>query len=286
MWTVARSISRPARARLNPRRRFVAQVLAVFEHACDLVTPDGDVVALVLLSIGDGPLNVVVDGAPGRFERIAPNAPATLDGDQLQVGALRVDLGMAAVWEPRPDWDTLRARCATITSRLPLLRDLCRRHAPPGTLLALLELSVPSERLNRTVLTTAHGAVGILREGWAGDVERLQASATGLAGLGGGLTPAGDDFLTGLMLWAWLAHPDPGSFCYTVAQIATPRTTTLASAFLRTAARGECSAPWHTLLAALYEGTEAQITAAVKEILVQGATSGADSLSGFLYLGT
>ena len=47
-----------------------------------------------------------------------------------------------------------------------------------------------------------------LGSGWAGNADGLRWAASQLAGLGSGLTPAGDDFLVGVMLWAWLLHPD------------------------------------------------------------------------------
>jgi len=174
-------------------------------------------------------------------------------------------------------------------SRLPLLHALCLRHAPAGSLMALLETPLPGDVPARAILSTAQEAAEALREGWGSDRERLQEGAAGLAGLGGGLTPAGDDFLTGVMLWAWLAHPTPASPCRTIVEVAAPRTTTLSAAFLQAAGRGECSAAWHALLAALSEGLneedeeqEAKITVAVQEVLAHGATSGADGLAGFL----
>ena len=57
-----------------------------------------------------------------------------------------------------------------------------------------------------------------------------------LAGLGDGLTPAGDDWLVGMMLWAWLAHAAPRRFCQVLSDAAVPRTTTLSAAFLQAAA--------------------------------------------------
>ncbi|MDY7075873.1 MAG: DUF2877 domain-containing protein [Chloroflexota bacterium] len=276
MWAVARSISRSLKERLHLQKgQLDGHVLAAFEHACDLVTRDGDLVALVSPRIGDGPLNIVVDAAE-IFTRVAPGTPVTQEGKRLWVGELEIDLGRAAVWEPRPDWETLRARRAATASYLPRLRALCLRHVPASSLLALLE--TPS-----AVLPRVQDAAKALREGWAGDLERLREGAIGLAGLGSGLTPAGDDFLTGVMVWAWLAHPTPALFCRALVEAAVPCTTTLSAAFLRAAGRGECSASWHILLAALSEGQEAKFTAAAQKILTHGATSGADSLTGFLY---
>jgi hypothetical protein len=289
MACIARSISRPVCEWLHRlyKGRFDARVLAVFERACDLVTPDGAVVALVIPQIGDGPLNVVVDGEAGLFSGIATGAPVTLDGNRLRVGDLEVDLGRAAVWEPRPDWDTLRSRRAAIVSCLPLVRALCLQYAPVGSLLGLLGAPLPTDVMTRAIFSTAREAAEALREGWAGDSKRLRAGAARLAGLGSGLTPAGDDFLSGAMLQAWLAYPAPDHACCAISKVALSRTTTLSAAFLRAAARGECSARWHALLAAMSEGlrdeTGAKIMAAVQHVLSHGATSGADSLAGFLY---
>ena len=284
-WAVARSISRPVSEWLRAGR-FDARVMAVFERACDLVTPDGEVVALVVPQVGDGPLNVVVDGRAGCFDQVEPGAVVTLDGDRLRAGGLEIRLGAAVVWEPRPDWDVLRARRTAVASHLSFVRDLCLRGAPGGSLLALLGAPLPGGVPDQLIFSVTRDAVEALREGVAGDPERLREGATGLAGLGGGLTPAGDDFLAGAMLRAWLVHPAPDRFCRAVSEAAIPRTTTLSGAFLRAAARGECSAPWHALLAALgmepRQGPEARVAAAVRKIMSHGATSGADSLAGFI----
>jgi hypothetical protein len=283
--TVALSISRAVRERLDAGR-FDARVLAVFDRACNLVTQDGDVVTLVIPQVGDGPLNVVVDGASGLFAGVGTSAVAKLEGERLQVDGLWVDLEGTAVWEPRPDWETLRARRTAIGSWLPHLRALCLRHAPASSLLVLLAGSPPEDTPTHAILSAARKATAALQEGWAGDPQRLREGAADLAGLGSGLTPSGDDLLAGAMLWAWLAHPTPEMFCRAVARVAAPRTTTLSAALLKAAARGECSAAWHALISALSEGQREgvrdKIAEAVHEILSRGATSGADSLAGFL----
>jgi hypothetical protein len=279
----ARSISRPVQHQLF-KGSYSGQVLAVFDEACNLVDAEGDVVALVTPRIGNGPLNIVVDGAAGAFSGTRPGAHVALQTDRLASAGLQVDLADATVWEPRPDWKTLRARRVAIASRLPLLRSLCLKHAPPASLVSLLGAHHAIDIPNQAVFSAAHRAASALRRGWAGEPERLYKGTLGLAGLGGGLTPAGDDFLAGLMLWTWLAHPTPEPICRVMVQTAAPRSTKLAAAFMRTSARGECSASWHKLLAALSEGHEAEIAATASEMLAHGATSGADNLAGFLFL--
>ncbi|HIP96496.1 MAG TPA: DUF2877 domain-containing protein, partial [Anaerolineae bacterium] len=286
---MARSISRPVRERLQ-QGSFVARLLAVFDHACDLVTPDGGVVALVTPQIGNGPLNVVVEVEPGNFAAVEPGMAAMLDGGRLRAGGLVVVLDKATVWEPCPDWSALRARRATVVGRLSLLWTIALRHAPAGNLLEIISGREARDAISPrgdVLSAVIWEAVEALRAGWEGDIALLQKGAAQLSGLGSGLTPAGDDFLTGVMLWAWLAHPSPRFFCRVLLEVAAPRTTTLSAAFLRVAAQGECSAPWHRMLAALASGAaEDELVVIVQEVLAHGATSGADALAGFLWVGS
>ncbi|HIE39022.1 MAG TPA: DUF2877 domain-containing protein [Anaerolineae bacterium] len=281
---IGRSVSRRVWKQLR-QGPSVARVLASFEHACDLITAEGDIVALVTRRVGDGPLNVVVEGAAGLFAEMEAGATARLTGEEIRFSLLTVDLRGATVWEPRPNWGSLRARRAAIVAHLPALRVLCLKCAPPGSLLALLESPSAGGVPRGATIAAARKATGDLQAGWAGDEARLRTGAARLSGLGGGLTPSGDDFLTGVMLWAWLAHPAPGPFCHILVEAAAGLTTTLSAAFLQAAARGECSGAWHRLITALGEGTDAEVAGAAQGVLAHGATSGADGLAGFLWAG-
>ncbi len=286
---IARSISRPVHdwlfgpGAVPPSLR----VLAVFEHACDLVAPDGRVMALVTPTVGDGPFNIVVAANAGIFAPVEPDAPAVLYPSHLQIGSLEVALDRATVWEPQPDWPALRDRRPLIEARLPDLSRIALQLAPAGSLLATASAGRDEPgQLPAQIASAAHRAARALRAGWDGDRDQLRVGARQLAGLGSGLTPAGDDFLTGIMLWAWLAHPSPSSFCHLLAETAAPRTTTLSAAWLRAAAEGQCSAPWHRLLAMLADGAASapELEPAARLVLAHGATSGADTLAGFLFL--
>jgi len=287
---VAQSISRPVQELIRGEPAFTAKVLGVFQHACNLVTPAGLVMAVVLVSIGDGPLNMVVEGEPGSFDCLEPGDSAELKDALLAAGRLEIDLSSASIWEPRPDWEKLRDQREVITSQLAQLGDLAQNHAPAGSLLALADRGpshsgVPHSTFAAVALAALESAKS-LWQGWTGGDDQLRAAGTGLAGLGGGLTPAGDDFLSGVMLWAWLTHPEPDHLCQVLVQAAASRTTTLSAALLQAAARGECSAVWHSLLFALTQGSNDAISSAVHKVLAHGATSGADTLAGFLWRGT
>jgi hypothetical protein len=248
------------------------RVLGVFDRACDLVAPGGQVVALVTPDIGDGPFNIVVEAHAGEWSSIKPGTPAQIQESVLHIGGMQITLTQAIAWEPCPDWNGLRQQRAAIAQHLPKLQATVQATRTQGLLVSLEEAT-----------RTRAGVEKALYAGWHGGLAQLQSAAKGLAGLGQGLTPAGDDFLCGLMLWAWLAHSAPREFCRVIAEVAAPRTTTLAAAFLRAASRGECSAAWHRLLRALAADAADELDKAVHNVLACGETSGADTLAGFLY---
>jgi hypothetical protein len=272
------------------------------------VTSEGDVATLVLPQIADGPLNIVVDGQPGDFGIVRPGTPVQATGSRLLIGEMTISLDGASIWEPQPDWERLRLHQETIMQQLGTLETIALARDPGGSLLALLNMGhstptgIPSSRsgargatggdptepprreLASTFLISAQAGAEAARLGWWDDAASLQEGAEQLAGLGAGLTPAGDDFLTGFMLWAWLAHPTPRRLCNEIVKAAILRTSLLSAAFLRAAAEGECSTAWHQLLDAVLNGKEEQLAKAVGDVLSHGHTSGADTLAGFLWM--
>ena len=292
---MARSLSRSVWERLV-EEPCDARVTLVFERACNLITADGYVIGLVLPVVGNGPLNIVVDGNPNVFSVLEPGMSVWLDKGRLRVADLQIDLKRAVVWDARPNWKELRTLQNKIKDRLPLLQAFALRHATEGSFLPLISQQQAGDEpylagvkslgsTSAIVFAAAREAMGFLQAGWEQDEALLQTGAAQLAGLGGGLTPAGDDFLTGAMVWGWLAHPNPGFLGRLLFEAAAPRTTVLSAALLGAAAQGECSAAWHALLASLSQGKDAGVDRAVRDVLSHGATSGADALAGFLWAG-
>jgi hypothetical protein len=112
----------------------------------------------------------------------------------------------------------------------------------------------------------------------------LAQGVTRLAGLGTGVTPAGDDWLVGgtLAIWAVRPETEAESVGAHIAGTARPRTTPLSAAWLDAAARGECHEDWHALLDSVRSGDGQAVRAAAAAIIRHGHTSGADALAGFV----
>ncbi len=244
------------------------RVLSVHRHACNLLLASGEVLALVHPALGEGPFHVVL-AEPVPFEAVcAQSARGTATREQVIVGELQVHLGAARVWDPTPRWPERR-------------EALVRGQAILVPLLA----GTPSDALVAAVNERVREALAAWRQrgGGAAGVGHL---AWALAGLGPGLTPAGDDVLLGLLA-AWHAcraaacMPDatpPGP----AVEVAQERTTRLSAAWLRHAAAGRFAAAWHRLARALGEQSPAEIARAGEGIMQTGASSGYYGLWGFV----
>ena len=266
LLTFARSISHRAAAILRPG--VTGRVLASFERVCDLVTDAGEVAALVWGGIGNGPLNVVLDGRPGAA--LPAGSRFAVRECFLTVSDVTVDLARAVLWDARPDWDVLRARRARVVAAAHAARSLS------------------SGRQSGSLLKQAGPAVETAAAAFQGAWQRgeragLEVAVRALCGLGPGLTPAGDDWLAGWLLAQHLGvvAARVREIADLIAEAAADRTTTLSRAFLACAAAGEADEDWHDLLQALTVGAYDRIENATQRILGQGATSGAFMLAGF-----
>lgn len=114
----------------------------------------------------------------------------------------------------------------------------------------------------------------------ARDERQIADSAAKLAGLGEGLTPAGDDYLVGALhaVWLTLARGRARGLAAWIAGAARDRTTCLGSAWIEAAARGQVAPWWQEFFEA--PRREAR-RAAARRIASTGHSSGVASLAGF-----
>lgn len=165
------------------------------------------------------------------------------------------ELELFAVAWPRPSVEILRALVATC-------RSLGKLH--PERRSRLLSTSA-ALAARRTLVATL-----------AGQEVDLGPSVDRLAGLGEGSTPAGDDYLMGVLVA--LALHDQCERSKFIAARAAARTTTSSGKWLRAAAEGRVAGPIRNLVEALVQLQPLQ--PALETLMLCGGTSGFAFLEG------
>ncbi len=252
-----------------------ARILHLFRRACNLVNETGEILSLVTPDLGNGPFAIVLE--PIDFEaHLTAGSPIHFHPGHFTLGPLEIHTATAKLWQPIPDWYAL-ASSNSLIGYAQIVQSLLAAEAPPDSLAALQYQ--PATTLAAPLATRARATIAQLAQ----PATRAEA-AHALAGLGPGLTPAGDDFLVGFMHAAWACQPQNAlSLCEPLAARATPRTHALSRAWLTAAARGEAGEVWHTFLKTLTQADKVAVLAAARHILPTGHTSGADALAGFLH---
>ena len=254
------------------------RVLHVFDNACNLINERREVLSVVTEEIGDGPFNLVIPGHRNLFVRVNElddsrqisgvfanlNLQSLISNshNHLSLGDLTIHTDDARLWSPRPHWEILHARRDDILS--PLTKSLITHFQSSVSNLQFAN-SLPSSFANA-------------------DLPASLIATKQLAGLGSGLTPAGDDFILGAVLAAWIIHPSEvaSALAKEITEVAAALTTSLSGAWLRSAGRGEAGILWHQFFESLHTGNLFSIQLQITKLLAVGHTSGADALSGFV----
>jgi hypothetical protein len=247
------------RGPVRPARVLMSLPAAVYLH---VPTDRGsDVVGVLTSDAARLPLGCMLfrpsNGRP--LVAVPGGAPAEVGGGRIVVGDLVVSA--AAWWEPRPKLPSVRP--ALLPEGVRQLRNALYGEGVPHSAFTLPGLPVGPGG----PLAALRGAVR------RADLEAALRTATRLIGLGPGLTPAGDDVMSGTIAGlVLLGHPSADRFAAGVYALAAGRTTELSRALLRHAACGRVSAEFAAVLHALVG--ERPLAPAVARLLATGATSG------------
>lgn len=252
-----------------------ARLLQLFARTCNLINQNGALLTLAQADIGPGPFSLTVGIDPalrGWTDLLSPHSPVSLPANQLRLGSIQIDTGSARLWSPQPNWAGLQDNPAWRQLYRPLWQQMLAAWVPEQGLMAVGQRPF-TQQLDQLAqaLQTADTAAAV-------------RAAQHLAGLGLGLTPAGDDALMGALygLWAICPAEQVRPLAQAVVQAAAPQTTTLSAAWLQAAARGEAAVAWHHLVEALGAGGETAVQQASYQILHTGHSSGHDALTGFV----
>lgn len=259
-----------------------ARVLYVFESVVNLVNEDAHVLSLVSADLGDGPFSIVLEDFPSGIQA---DSSLLVFENGLWLQDWLIDAEGAPLWQPVPNWEALRAQPALLPPAARQIAELLANHSPEDSLARVVLNPLASSPLPPRILQAAEQNIPLLFAALKQpDGAKLREAAKKLAGLGPGLTPAGDDLLLGAMYGLWATQPPIAAeqTAQEIAAIATERTHALSAAWLAAGARGEAAAPWHQLIDAIAAQNPKAIESAVMRILPTGHTSGADALAGFL----
>jgi hypothetical protein len=245
-------------------------------HACNLRSTQGHHLAIVSPRHGNGPFHIVV---PLAVLNKLPHAGwiEWVDG-QLHGTQVTIRLDPAQAWEPRLPALSLPPPWPILVQRIPLYAQQLQRL-----------LTDPQSGLPGLVDRFAAGIQALTSGLRTNNLTTIGTGIEQLAGLGPGLTPAGDDLLLGFLAGLWLRREMnwPTEMVQAISNqvnaLATPRTTSLSATWLRHAAQGEFGEPWHGLAQALSSQQRPAMDLALARIAASGATSGLAALSG-LYL--
>jgi hypothetical protein len=262
------------------------RVQSVYRSVVNITTADG---LLTVASPGAGglPNGILVDLGPDwRMIGLQPGMIVQASAASIRVpdAGLEIQLDKAPGWSPRFQVsdevvDVATARWRRRTART---RTIARDRASARGFGALLHEDTTHDD-DVGIMYVARPMVADLIVALESGERRAAAEvATGLIGLGPGLTPSGDDALVGIEAALHALDAPAAGFLAPAMSGVEERTTALAATLLRHAAAGEFAERLHTLLAGLLGPDDETIATAIDRAAAWGATSGTDCLLGVL----
>lgn len=263
------------------------RILHVFDHACNLINERKEILSIVMPKIGNGPFNLVIEKGILFSDHLSLQSQVRCvelvetsnSSDHLNLGGFAIHTTDAKLWSPRPDWERLHSQkdkiLASLT-QLPITNYLLHGGFD-------MPFNEHSGLLNHQYLPVIQSLLSNLSSTLAtADITTAKSLASQLAGLGQGLTPAGDDFILGSILAVWIIHPPNIAqvLAKEISDTAAALTTSLSAAWLRSAGRGDAGVLWHDLFNALILPSSS-LQSPISNLLATGETSGADALAGF-----
>lgn len=266
------------------------QVHSVFRRVLNIHTYYDQLIAVCVRGLDDAPWTIRADVDDWSDCPVSPDLPVMCTAEGVGFGQSRqlsVVFGELSKWYAKPA--PLDLSDDELAARTRVLAGLLDRHGVRGGMRAGGPLTAFDAAVGAQL---HHGRAELTRALLAGDAPAVERAVRGLLGLGPGLTPAGDDFLTGLAV----VVAQPGSRNPLFGRIARDvvarhpgRTTLLSRTTLREALAGRARENVLDLLRRLLRpggGEPAQLAeqlrGPVKAVVGIGHTSGTDLVSGVL----
>jgi hypothetical protein len=251
------------------------QLHSKFSSAANFFSDD-TFIFVVDARIGAGPLNIVLEGT-------ALDSVCSLEirNDSFYLNNERISFNNAAQYDSNihiDGFDIIKFR-----SNLQFLEDALIKYSPPKSLAFLVDNRRKKEFASSFDLAIVDGFEKGLKELLIGD---YQTGVETIKGLGYGLTPSGDDFVSGFLISLRVSQQilkTDFSQIINIVHRAAKGSNSFTNIFLDCAAHGYLSEKFKKLIYALCYSDEKSIVHYTRQLLTVGATSGADQTVGFLF---
>ncbi len=242
--------------RAVPRLNFQGAVHSVFKSTANVRgAGEGLLLTLLLAGEADLPQGIRLDAPNGfAFEGLPVGTRAVCRKGVLALGdTLRVDLRTASTWDCElSSLDADFTHPAVAAAWCHAWHALKGRRMASGSRVAVADRPVESPTHRSVLDEQMNGSMRAILEATANyDVVGMEDIGA-LVGLGTGLTPSGDDILTGYVAGLWCTvrrKPQRRAFLGAVANLVvrySTRTNDIARTYLCLAARGRYRAGWST----------------------------------------
>ena len=274
----------------------VGTIHSVFRKAVN-ITHDSTILALLSDELPRMPNSVRLRSVvtDKLLPNLQPGMKVCVGNDKLAIPSCNFSFHLSdtPLWEPRPDVTAYQWHRETVAQHTRLLTQFFAQKQLQGGLAPLIGSLFLEQLPQETPLSRmAMPKLRLLAQAsWQQNIAGIEEATLGLAGLGPGLTPSGDDVLGGFAATMALLSPQLSAdsisrkhIASTIAAVAKPRTTKLSAVLLEFASRGEVSEQFGTLLLSLNLPTEEfeTVQKATDRVLAFGASSGGDILLGML----
>jgi hypothetical protein len=266
----------------------IGTVHSVFAHACNIETTVGELVTLLTNNQGNSAHGVKLGHA------VAPLDACLFAGQRVLIqhallrvpaASMRIDLSGASVWRG----EIAAVRVNVCAGALRQLRStLCAWGGLHGFAPLLIASRAVDSAIELALEARLSSTLPALAQATAcHDSDAVARIAAQLVGLGPGLTPSGDDFLTGYMAAMWSrggAESGIAALLEKLGASLTPlfaRTNAISRQMLRDAVHGRFTEHLVALVSAVAHARD--VVGATMRTLESGHTSGADTVCGLLF---
>lgn len=259
---------------------YSGHVHSVFRQTLNISADDGKLYCIASAGQDNAPRSIRV-AAPIPFNEmgIEPGDKVQVTEGKLTLSQVTIDMAGITCWQSALPAFPGREAWPTLDNSIQVLRQCIERHGKSGGLRELwFESQLATSSFFGALLTeNARNFLLALRNQ---DCNEAYCRGCELIGLGGGLTPSGDDFCAALITIINM----PGSpfaenyrqLGYRLADSARRQTTVISQDMLELAAYGQARENVIALLREVSGGSAALIEAAVMKVLQYGSLSGTD----------